>query len=302
MESFMKKTTLLLGVLCFSVVAASPFGALAETQENTNEPTQEPSTLKANFRRLGLELSSTQVKHSDQYQNSSISALNADSQTVVKGVFDFVMEYGKGDIHWDNSVFAEYAKTKLKPSDGPTDTNETADKILLSTNYTHKMFSPCDASVGPFADLAYQTEFTKNNDSPRAKIFRGMLGLKLFDGVVFKDLYAGFVQEYDMTYDPNIYKLGAQIGWRIEKPLREGVQFSADGYYRHFFSYSHYIGEDLKYDFNITGRMDVKITDVLTLGPYLSYRRARSRQASADGSNFMIGLAFGYSDIFDLFK
>ena len=100
-----------------------------------------PKILNANFRRVGLELSSTEVKHAQQYANSPVSQLNADSQTVIKGVFDFVLEYETKYYRWDNSVFAEYAKTKLKPANQPADTNETADKILFSTNYTQKIWN-----------------------------------------------------------------------------------------------------------------------------------------------------------------
>ena len=53
----------------------------------------EPKTLNANFRRIGLELSSTDVKNAIYYKDSPVSQLNADSQTVIKGIFDFILEY-----------------------------------------------------------------------------------------------------------------------------------------------------------------------------------------------------------------
>lgn len=291
----MKHTLFLL--IC--LMLATP--ALAASEQEKKD-TSYPTTLKANLRRVGLELSSTEVKNAKYYQDSSVSALNSDSQKVVKGVLDFVLEYQTSFYRWDNGVFAEYAKTKLKSADGTTDNNETADKILFSSNYTQRVWKFDQGSLGPFVDAGYQTEFTRNDDAPRTSTLRGKLGLKLFDSPLLKDLYAAAVGEYDMTYNPDVSKLAGEVGFRIEQNLREDVKLSADGYYRRYFSFSQYEAEDLRYDLNITARMDVKMINKFYLGPYISYRRAHSRGAPVSASNFMIGLSFSYADAFDLIK
>ena len=76
------------------------------------------SPLRANFRRAALDFSSTSVKNARDYQNSPNSQLSADGETVVKGVFDFVLEYEQPDYQWNNSVFMEYGKTKVRPAVG----------------------------------------------------------------------------------------------------------------------------------------------------------------------------------------
>ena len=270
------------------------------TVTNAQEANESKSTLNLNVRRIALELSSTEVKHSQQYQDSPVTQFTADSQTVVKGMLDVALEYERDILRWDNRVFAEYARTKLKPANEPADTNETADKILFTSTYSHKAWTLNEANVGPFAELEYQTEFKRNKPAPRQKVARGKVGIKLFDGVVFKDLYIAAVGEYDMTYNPEVSKSAAEIGWRIENEFREGVKFYADGYYRRYLSYSEYVGSDLEYDFNATARMDVALNSTLSMGPYVSYRRARSREANVDASNFMIGLSFSYTDLFKL--
>ncbi len=260
---------------------------------------QQQPELKANFRRIGLELSSTNVTHSKEYQNSPVTQLNTDSQSVVKGVFDFLLEYNRDNLRWNNAIYAEYGETKVKPVDEPAETNETADKIVFSSDYAHKLFKFKQIDFGPMAAAEYQTEFTANDDAPRSKILRAKAGLKLFDGTYVKDLYIAGIGEYDMTYsDAHVSKSAGEIGWRIEKSPRDGVMFSTDGYYRRYFSFSRYVGTDLKYDLNLTARMDVNISDTLTFGPYLSYRYARSREADAAGSNLTIGVSFAYKDLF----
>ena len=71
-------------LLLYSVLALST-NAFAAEENNKNG-------LRANFKRVALEMSSTSVSNAEEYQNSPNSQLSADSETVIKGVFDFVLE------------------------------------------------------------------------------------------------------------------------------------------------------------------------------------------------------------------
>ncbi len=280
----------------FSVLTTFP--TLAQEAEDFTY--DDVSTWKANFRRVALEMSSTQVSNAEQYQDSPSSKLSADSQTVFKGVFDFSLENEQPNAQWNNSLFMEYGKTKLKETDGTQTTNENADKILLTTDYARKVWRYEDADVGPFVNLGYQTEFTKNNDSPRTQIIRGKGGLKLFNGIYIKELYAAIVEELDLTYSQSDTKTAYEIGIRSEYPLRDGVKFQLDGYFRDYVIYSRYIGTDFKYELDVTGRLDVKLTDTFSLAPYINYYQAQDRQTPVKGSNFVIGIALSFSNLFNL--
>ena len=224
--------------------------------------------LRANFRRVALDVSSTEVSNAKEYQNSPNSNLSADSETVFKGVFDFVLEDEHPDWQWNNSLYMEYGRTKLRPAEGESTTSESADKILLTSDY----------NVGPFASLGYQTEFTANNDAPRNKTFRGKAGIKLFNGKYIKELYAAAVEELDLTYSRSDTKTAYEIGIRAEYPLREGVKFQLESYFRDYLIYSRYVGTDFKYEFNLTSRMDVKIKNNFSLAPYITYFQAQARE------------------------
>lgn len=276
------------------------FSLLLSTAVSAEETAAETHPLRADFRRVSLDVSSTSVSNAEQYQNSPDSQLSADSETILKGVFDFVLEYEQPNWQWNNSFFAEYGKTRLKKADGSTSSSESADKILLSSDYNRKMWKYKEADVGPFASLGYQTEFTANDDAPRNKTFRGKAGIKLFNGVYIKEIYAAAVGEADLTYAETNYKSAYEVGIRAEYPLREGVKFKLESYFRDYLTYSRYEGTDFKYEFNLVSRMDVKIKNDFSLAPYISYFQAQSREASAKGSNFMIGLSMSYADIFNL--
>lgn len=285
----MKRILLLLSVF---LLAATNALAAEETPK---------SDLRANFKRVALEMSSTSVSNAEEYQNSPNSKLSADSETVIKGVFDFVLEYEQPDWQWNNSVFAEYGKTRLKQTDGETSSTENADKILLTSDYARKTWHYRDADVGPFASLGYQTEFTANDDAPRTKVIRGKGGLKLFNGTYIKELYAAGVIEEDLTYSDANTKYAYEIGIRAEYPLRDGIKFQLDSYYRDYIYFSRYQGTDFKYEFNFTSRMEVEVKDSFKIAPYIAYFQAQSREADVKGSNLMIGVSFGFSNLYDIF-
>ena len=287
----MKLSKILLSAMVASFLSVPALAEETDTQS---------SELKANLRRLGFEYSKTDVSHAKEYENSPVSQFNADSQSLIKGVLDFALEYNQDSMRWNNGLFMEYGKTKLKPVDEPTESTENSDKILLSSNYAHKLWKYDTYNIGPTATVEYQTEFTKNDDAPRTKVARGKAGIALFEGNIIKDLYVVGVTEYDMTYSEKVSKTAGEIGWRIQYDLRDGVQLSSDGYYRDYFSFSKYIGTDLEYDFNANARMDVTLVDNLAFGPYVSYRTGKARGTSVRGSNLQLGVALTYKNMYKI--
>ncbi|MBQ6736400.1 MAG: DUF3078 domain-containing protein [Alphaproteobacteria bacterium] len=280
----------------FMCAAFAPFMAVADDVDLAGKE------LILNIRRIGLDLSKTTVRHSGEYQGSPISALSADDQEFIKGVFDTALEYKHNRFNWDNSLFMEYGRTKIKPYDGETLVNESADKILLTSNLNYACWDFDSFKLGPMARAAYETEFVPANDSDnRLKVLRGMAGFSVFDSPIIKELYIAGVYEYDFTYGHDqVSKLAAEAGWRLEYDVRDGVKLSTNGYYREYLDYSTYVGTDLERDLSVVARMDTNLWGDFTLGPYVQYRRAKARDAEHYGSNFIIGISFNYITKFGL--
>ncbi len=258
-------------------------------------------SLVLSVRRVGLDLSQTTVRHAVEYKDSPISALNADSQDFIKGVFDTALEYKKDRFQWDNALFMEYGETKLKPAEGDATSSENADDILLSSNLEYACWEFDGFKLGPMVRAAYDTEFVASSDAPRQNVVRANAGLSLFDNKVIKSLYLTGVYEYDFTYaNEKTSKLAAEIGWRMEYQIREGVKFSSNGYYREYLSYSQYVRMDLERDLSAVVRLDTNLWGDMTMGPYVQYRRARARGADVYGSNFIMGISFNYITKFGL--
>ncbi|MBQ7633615.1 MAG: DUF3078 domain-containing protein [Alphaproteobacteria bacterium] len=249
----------------------------------------------AELKKAGVELSSTKIKNSEEYRSSPNAELSGNSESLVKGIFDFSLINQQAAYKWDNNIFMEYGKTKVHQNDGPAIENETADKILLSTDYAMKVWRYWDADVGPFIQGAYQTEFDPNDDAPRTKIIRGMAGMKMFDGPIIKNLYAGLVGEYDFTYKHDkTRKWAYEIGVDATYPLREGINFNLTSYFRDYFEYSKYNPRDFDYEWNNKADMMVDIYNGLQMGPYIQYFRAKDRGSNKYGSSTIIGVQGSY--------
>ena len=252
-------------------------------------------------RRIGLEWSQTDVKNADVYEDSPVSALKVDSQTFIKAVFDTALEYSKNRFQWDNSLFMEYGETKLKPVDEPETVSENADDILLSSNLSYACWEFSGFKFGPTVRAAYDTEFKTADGTPRQNILRTNAGISLFDNEIVKSLYLTGVYEYDFTYaGEENSKLAAEIGWRLEYKIRDGVKLSSNGYYREYLSYSEFVPTDLERDLSAVLRLDTNLWGDLTMGPYVQYRRARARGVDVYGSNFIMGISFNYITSFGL--
>ena len=266
---------------------------VAVADESPNE-----TKFNLNVRRIGLDWTKTDMKNSEQYQNSSVAALKASDQENLKGVFDVALEYGFDRFKWDNSLFMEYGKQSITNVNGEKTTDESADKILLSSDLAYACWDFDSFKLGPIVRGQYETEF---QGDPRRNVIRPNAGFALFDHDIIKSLYIVGVYEYDFTYaDEKVNKSAVEAGWRLDYKLREGVKFSSDGYYRKYLSFSQYVGEDLEYDFLAVARMDTNVWGDLTMGPYVKYRRAHSRQAPDYGANTSIGISFSYIHNFDL--
>lgn len=275
-----------------------PFAAMANDIQVAETPV---SKLDLAIRRIGLELSKTQVRNAAEYADSPVSALNASSQDYIKGVFDTALEYSRNKFRWDNSLFMEYGKTTLKPYNAPATTDENADKILYSSDLTYACWDFEGLKFGPTVRGAYDTQFEDNPDAPRQNILRSSAGISLFDHKILKSLYLTGVYEYDFTYaHAQTSKTAAEFGWRVEYNIREGVKLSTNGYYREYLSYSNYIATDLERDLSAVMRLDTNLWGSFTMGPYIQYRLAKARGADVYGSNMMIGVSFNYITKFHL--
>ena len=255
------------------------------------------------LKKIALDITSTEVKNAKEYQEFSDARLNGDSQSTIRGNFDGIADYHAQHFLWTNELLMDYGRTQIRPINEERITNENADKILLTTGYTQRLWKVEDIlggfEVGPFVNLGYETEFTKPNGANRKKVLRGTGGIKLFEGKYLKDLFVAIVGERDFTYDPASNKLAWEAGLKVEQPVREGVTAKYSVLFRDYLKSSHEQATDLDYEFGADARLDVQLYKNLYVAPFISYYTAQGKKSGIGrGENIYVGVSFSFSHIF----
>lgn len=254
--------------------------------------------------KLSFDLTSTEVQNAEQYQGFSDARLTSDSQTAVRGMWDSKADYHAKHYLWTNQLFMDYGRTKIRPIDGNKLVNENADTILFTTGYTQRLWKVEDVlggfEMGPFADIGYETEFTKPDEANRKKIVRAKAGWKLFEGKYLKDFYAAVVGERDFTNHPYSTNLAWETGVKLELPVREGVVFKAGALFRDYLDYSKTPNPNTNLDWECEAdaRLDVQVYKNLFVAPFISYYTAQAEAFGARGQNVYVGVSFSFSHIF----
>lgn len=254
------------------------------------------------LKKASLDLSSTDVKNAEEYKDFPNAKLTADSETLVKGHLDLAGNYFAEHFVWGNELFLDYGKTTLKPVDGERTTNETADSILFTSSYTHRLWKVQNAlggfEAGPFASLSYQTEFNSQGDSPLKKVLRAAAGLKIYEGTYIKNFQLAGFAENDFTYDPSSENYGWEAILRIEQPIREGVKGVYSGMFRNYLYRSREEITDIDYEAGVDARLDVAVMNEISISPFIQYYTAQARAFGKRGQNVQIGISFGFSHTF----
>ena len=263
----------------------------------------EVSGLYANFKRAGLDLGTAKVSNYRDYADSPNTEINQNTQGVLKGVFDFALEYEQPRYRFDNMVYAEYGRSKIHGNKGRKGYTENADNLLLTSEYIYKIWHFSNqADLGPLANLAYQTEFTTDSQAKRRKLLRSMQGIKMINGVSgLTDFHLALVEEFDLTYAHNNTKTAWQIGFTYKYPFADKYRFEFESYYRDYLGYSRYEATDFRHEFSAIAKLNIAVAPKFFVEPYVSYFRAEDREHNKSGANLMFGVAVAFTDLIKLF-
>ena len=285
----MKKTIFLLSACLF-------FAGLSYAEEAPK------GTWHLELKDLSFQITNTSVNNAEYYQGYANPRLTADSQTLIQGNFDLLSKYDREKMLWANNLLMQYGQVTIKPVGEEKTKNTSVDKILFTTDYTHKMFKNEDLlggfTFGPFLSAGYQTEFTKDDDAPRYRVLRGKAGLRLFEGVYLKDLYAAAVIEYDFTYPQEVTKYAWEAGFKIEQPVNEKSKAVYSAMIRDFFHFDNPSVNNLTYEFELDARLNTEIMKDLAIAPFINYYQGKGVDNPRTGNNLYIGVAISYKKLF----
>ena len=177
------------------------------------------------LKRISTNLSSTTISGQDEYVKFSDSRIKGDSQLIAQGHFDLGLDFYAPRYVVFNSTLAEYGRTILVRENEKI-SNTTLDRILISTDYTHRIwYIPTFAGgfeIGPSIKANYQTGFEN-----KRQITRLNAGIKLFDGVYIKDLHLNAFSEKDFALKENLKTTAGKVASSLNINFNKAQSFIA---------------------------------------------------------------------------
>ena len=269
-----------------------------------NKPARRP-VWRLNLRDLSLQLSDTGVRHTENFSQVSDSRLRTTGQRYIQGSGKLFSEFYSGNLRFDSGLSANYGKITLRPKGQPRVKTESVDQILIESELKYQLLryqgflGPM--VLGPFFNLAYDTEFTHQPDLPVRKIVRGRAGLKLFEGAYVRELYTGLVTEQTYTYSPARTRYAAEAGFGMNMLLPgTALLLIADGNYRIFAGSRFDTAADLKQRLELNFKVSTRLYRDVMITPFFNFFLATNKLAAGTATNIMTGFSLSYSHLFKL--
>lgn len=254
------------------------------------------------LKRISLNFSSTSLKNQNLYKNFSNSRIRGNSQIVAQTFGEFDANYYAKKFVVFNSLLTEYGRNVINPEKGPKIDNKTLDRILLSTDYTQRIWKFEKAlggfELGPYAQLSYRTEFTPQPGLDRIKILRFSTGFKIFEGNYIKNLYLNLFGEEDFTYSRPVESFGIQTGFDIQQKIRDNVNFNYHLNFRDYILNNYQPSHNPQYELELDIRMDTNLYKNFSIAPFFTFYMLKGRYFKEVGTNLFIGVSISYNQVF----
>ena len=258
------------------------------------------------LKQMSINFSSTTLQNQDLYAISADTRLQGDSQIVAQGILSLNADYYTRNFVVFNSLLAEYGRTVIFPKDSKTIDNKTIDRILLSSDYTQRLWEINEAfgvpkwhfEFGPYSRLSYQTEFVPStSELGRRQIVRINAGLKLFSGIVLKDFMLTAFGEKD--FNPNIatQSFGYEIGLSLDKRLRNTTNLTFMLNFRDYLHNTTQSEYNPKYYLETEVRYNLNLYKKLKIAPFAKLYALQGKNMRVSGNNIMIGVVFSYAQM-----
>lgn len=260
---------------------------------------------QVDLRRISLNFSSTSLRNQELYSVSADTRLQGDSQMIAQGYLNLGMDYYTPNFVIFNTLLAEYGQTIIFPANAPSVSNKNLDRILLSSDYTQRIWEFEEFlgiprlyfELGPHSKVSYQTEFVASNEFGRRQIVRANAGVKIFSGMVLKDFALTMFGEKDFNTSTNAQSFGLELGFALEKQFKNGGKFA---YSMHARDYLYNINSneyDPKYYLELEVRYDLNLYKKITIAPFFKLYMLQGKYFDRSGSNIMTGLVFSFGQM-----
>lgn len=258
---------------------------------------------QVDLKQISVNFSSTTLRNQDLYAISADTRLQGDSQIVAQGIFNLNADYYTRNFVVFNSLLAEYGRTVIFPQNANTIDNKTLDRILLSSDYTQRLWEINEAfgvpkwhfEFGPYSKLSYQTEFVPStSELGRRQIVRINAGLKLFSGIVLKDFMLTAFGEKDFNPRIATQSFGYEVGLSLDKRFKNSTNLAFMLNFRDYLHNTTISEYNPKYYLEVEMRYNLNLYKRLKIAPFAKLYALQGKNMRTSGNNIMFGVVFSY--------
>lgn len=166
---------------------------------------------RINLKNISFEYRGHRVNSSNNYINVPDARVQPTDDMTISAHVDTSFELYSLRWNWETGSTLDFMNMRIT-SMGTTISTASQDSALVYTDYKYKIFnfSPYffGRSLGPFINIAYDTQFKPVFGNPRKKILRFIPGLAFSDGSVLDNLRLGWILEQDFSTSPSKHEKG----------------------------------------------------------------------------------------------
>lgn len=254
------------------------------------------------LKRLQLEYSQVSTTDPAAFSNVQDSRLKSVDQRYFSSNLMYAASYRQYPFVNELGLNISYAKLELLPSNADQINNILNDEINLFANTTVPIYNIekqkwLGREMGPFVEIAYDTEFDKDPGQELKKNLLTFIGWKILGGEFVKSSSLALMVENQLAEGNERQALGANLRFELGSAVYEKqAQYRAYFDYRYFFDDNDSTNADLRSRLSLDQYFDLKFMDQLAFGPFFKYFSLTRKTVNETVNQTVIGVSLSYTN------
>jgi hypothetical protein len=258
---------------------------------------------RINLKRVAFEFRGHKVKSSDDYFFVPDARVQPVDETTISANIDASFELYGERWNWETGAVLDFMDMSII-SQGTDLSTVSMDNALIYTDLRYKLlrFSPnyFGRSLGPFLNIAYDTQFKPTFGNPRKRKFRITPGVNFSDGILLDNLRIGWIFERDYTFAPSKNEQGLSFytdAYFFMSKINSTIETYVD--LKYFLDSNTDTDTDLGLELEYSLSLKVPIYRSFFIAPYFKYFLFRGKvdPIRRFGHASTIGVSVGFSEV-----
>lgn len=254
------------------------------------------------LKRLQLEYSQVSTGDVAAFSNVQDSRLQSTDQRYFSSTLAYAASYRQYPFVNELGLNISYTKLELQPEGSPQINNILNDEIRFYANTTVPIYTIEKAKwfgreMGPFTELAYDTEFDQDPGQELKKNLLAFVGWKVLNGEFVKSTSLSLMIEKQLAEGDKRQAVGANLRFELGSSFYEKqAQYRAYFDYRYFFNDDDTTNADLRSRLSFDQYFDLKLLGELSFGPFFKYFSLTRKTVNETVNQTVVGVSLNYTN------